>query len=60
MFKSPPNITGIFKNKRQVIMKIIDSHCHLDRVDLSAFGGSKKLNIYDYLDLAVILVHTVL
>ena len=21
-------------------MKIIDSHCHLDRVDLSAFGGS--------------------
>ncbi|CAC9492334.1 Uncharacterized metal-dependent hydrolase YcfH, partial [uncultured Gammaproteobacteria bacterium] len=21
-------------------MKIIDSHCHLDRVDLAAFGGS--------------------
>jgi Tat protein secretion system quality control protein TatD with DNase activity len=23
-------------------MKIIDSHCHLDRVDLSAFGGSME------------------
>jgi hypothetical protein len=28
--------------QRVVIMKIIDSHCHLDRVDLSAFGGSME------------------
>ncbi len=21
-------------------MKIVDSHCHIDRVDLEAFGGS--------------------
>jgi TatD DNase family protein len=46
-------------------MKIIDSHCHLDRVDLSAFGGSmesllahaKTLSVEEFLCVCIDLEH---
>ncbi|KAA0443340.1 MAG: TatD family deoxyribonuclease [Candidatus Thioglobus sp.] len=46
-------------------MKIIDSHCHLDRVDLSAFGGSiesmlahaKELSVEEFLCVCIDLEH---
>lgn len=46
-------------------MKIIDSHCHLDRVDLSAFGGSmesllehaKTLSVEEFLCVCINLEH---
>jgi TatD DNase family protein len=46
-------------------MKIIDSHCHLDRVDLSAFGGSvesvlahaKELSVMQFLCVCIDLEH---
>ncbi len=46
-------------------MKVIDSHCHLDRVDLSAFGGSierllahaKTLSVEEFLCVCVDLEH---
>lgn len=46
-------------------MKIIDSHCHLDRVDLSSFGGSmesllahaKTLSVEEFLCICVDLEH---
>jgi TatD DNase family protein len=46
-------------------MKIIDSHCHLDRVDLSAFGGSvesvlahaKELSVTQFLCVCIDLEH---
>jgi TatD DNase family protein len=46
-------------------MKIIDSHCHLDRVDLSSFGGSmesllahaKTLSVEEFLCICIDLEH---
>lgn len=46
-------------------MRIIDSHCHLDRVDLSAFGGSmesmlahaKTLSVEEFLCVCINLEH---
>jgi TatD DNase family protein len=46
-------------------MKIIDSHCHLDRVDLSSFGGSmesllahaKTLSVEEFLCVCIDLEH---
>lgn len=46
-------------------MRIIDSHCHLDRVDLSAFGGSmesllahaKTLSVEEFLCVCIDLEH---
>jgi TatD DNase family protein len=46
-------------------MKIIDSHCHLDRVDLAAFGGSmdsllahaKTLSVEEFLCVCIDLDH---
>lgn len=46
-------------------MKIIDSHCHLDRVDLSAFGGSietmiahaETLSVQQFLCVCIDLEH---
>ena len=46
-------------------MQIIDSHCHLDRVDLSAFGGSmesllahaKTLSVEEFLCVCIDLEH---
>ncbi len=46
-------------------MKIIDSHCHLDRVDLAAFGGSmdsllahaKTLSVEEFLCVCIDLEH---
>jgi Tat protein secretion system quality control protein TatD with DNase activity len=46
-------------------MKIIDSHCHLDRVDLSAFGGNmesllahaKTLSVEEFLCVCIDLEH---
>lgn len=46
-------------------MKIIDSHCHLDRLDLSAFGGSvesvlahaKELSVMQFLCVCIDLEH---
>jgi TatD DNase family protein len=46
-------------------MKIIDSHCHLDRVDLAAFGGSmdsllahaKTLSVEEFLCVCIDLKH---
>ncbi|CAB9541128.1 Uncharacterized metal-dependent hydrolase YcfH [Bathymodiolus brooksi thiotrophic gill symbiont] len=46
-------------------MKIIDSHCHLDRVDLTAFGGSmesllahaKTLSVEEFLCVCIDLEH---
>ncbi|MBW5290501.1 MAG: putative deoxyribonuclease YcfH [Candidatus Ruthia sp. Asou_11_S2] len=46
-------------------MQIVDSHCHLDRVDLSAFGGSvermlvhaKELSVTQFLCVCIDLEH---
>jgi TatD DNase family protein len=46
-------------------MQIIDSHCHLDRVDLAAFGGSiekmlahaKTLSVSEFLCVCIDLEH---
>jgi TatD DNase family protein len=46
-------------------MKIVDSHCHIDRVDLDAFGGSiesmlahaKELSVTEFLCVCIDLEH---
>ena len=46
-------------------MKIVDSHCHIDRVDLEAFGGSiesmlahaKELSVAEFLCVCIDLEH---
>ena len=46
-------------------MKIVDSHCHIDRVDLNAFGGSvesmlahaKELSVTEFLCVCIDLEH---
>jgi len=46
-------------------MKIVDSHCHIDRVDLDAFGGSiesmlahaKELSVAEFLCVCIDLEH---
>jgi TatD DNase family protein len=46
-------------------MKIVDSHCHIDRVDLGAFGGSiesmlahaKELSVTEFLCVCIDLEH---